>query len=121
METSAEAFRIADAAIAAGHQVRVVPGTLVRLLGVGERGVKNAQRDAQHLSKASWQTDVPSVHIPSKSARELTSICGARDLLVGRGPSSSTTCGDGCGRSCGSCAAERRARSRIAGGDPDQG
>jgi transposase len=65
METSAEAFRIADAAIAAGHEVRVVPATLVRLLGVGDRGVKNDQRDAQHLSKASWQTDVPSVHIPS--------------------------------------------------------
>ena len=83
METSAEAFRIADAAIAAGHQVRVVPGSLVRLLGVGERGVKNDQRDAQQLSKASWQTDVPSVHIPSKPARELKSICGARDVLVG--------------------------------------
>ena len=83
METSAEAFKIADAALAAGHQVRVVPGTLVRLLGVGERGVKNDQRDAQQLSKASWQTDVPSVHIPSKPARELKSICGARDVLVG--------------------------------------
>ena len=83
METSAEAFRIADAAIAAGHQVRVVPGTLVRLLGVGERGIKNDQRDAQQLSKASWQTDVPSVHIPSQLARELKSICGARDVLVG--------------------------------------
>jgi len=82
MEASAEAFRIADAAIAAGHQVRVVPGTLVRLLGVGDRGVKNDQRDAQHLSKASWQTDVPSVHIPSEQARELKSICGARDVLV---------------------------------------
>jgi transposase len=83
METSAEAFRIADAAIAAGHQVRVVPGSLVRLLGVGDRGVKNDQRDAQQLSRASWQTDVPSVHIPSKLARELKSICGARDVLVG--------------------------------------
>lgn len=83
METSSEAFRIADAAIAAGHQVRVVPGTLVRLLGVGDRGVKNDQRDAQQLSKASWQTDVPSVHIPSKAARNLKSICGARDVLVG--------------------------------------
>ena len=83
METSAEAFRIADAALAAGHQVRVVPGTLVRLLGVGARGVKTDQRDAQQLSKASWQTDVPSVHIPSKPARELKSICGARDVLVG--------------------------------------
>jgi hypothetical protein len=59
METSAEVFKIADAAIAAGHQVRVVPGTLVRLLGAGERGVKNDQWGAQELSKASWQTDVP--------------------------------------------------------------
>lgn len=82
METSAEAFRIADAALAAGHQVRVVPATMVRLLGVGDRGVKNDQRDAQHLSKASWQTDVPSVHIPSEQSRELKSICGARDALV---------------------------------------
>jgi Transposase len=83
METSAEAFKVADTALAAGHQVRVVPATLVRLLGVGERGVKNDQRDAQQLSKASWQTDMPSVHIPSKPARELKSICGARDVLVG--------------------------------------
>jgi hypothetical protein len=45
METSAEAFMIADAAIAAGHEVRVVPATLVRLLGVGDCGVKNDQRD----------------------------------------------------------------------------
>jgi len=82
MEASAEAFTVADAALAAGHQVRVVPGTLVRLLGVGERRIKNDQRDARQLSKASWQTDVPSVHIPSAAARELKSICGARDLLV---------------------------------------
>lgn len=82
MEASAEAFKIADAALAAGHQVRVVPGKLVRLLGVGDRGVKNDQQDARQLSKASWQTDVPSVHIPSAAARELKSICGARDVLV---------------------------------------
>jgi transposase len=82
MEACAEAFKIADAALAAGHQVRVVPGKLVRLLGVGDRGVKNDQRDARQLSQASWQTDVPSVHIPSAAARELKSICGARDVLV---------------------------------------
>lgn len=82
VEASAEAFKIADAALAAGHQVRVVPGKLVRLLGVGDRGVKNDQRDARQLSQASWQTDVPSVHIPSAAARELKSICGARDVLV---------------------------------------
>jgi transposase len=82
LEASAEAFRVADAAKAAGHQVRVVPGKLVRLLGVGDRGIKNDERDARQLSKASWQTDVPSVHIPSHEARELKSICGARDILV---------------------------------------
>ena len=82
METSAEAFRIADAAKAAGHEVRIVPATLVRMLGVGLRGVKNDQRDAQQLSKASWQTDLPSVHIPSPLSRELKSMLGARDVLV---------------------------------------
>src|SRR3977135_3565398 len=82
MEASAEAFKIADAALAAGHQVRAVPGKRGRLLGVGDRGVKNDQRDARQLSQASWQTDVPSVHIPSATARELKSICGARDVLV---------------------------------------
>jgi transposase len=82
METSAEAFKVADAAIAAGHEVRVVPATLVRLLGVGSRGVKNDERDAQHLSEASLRVNVPSVHIPSPQSRELRSVCGARDILV---------------------------------------
>lgn len=82
METSAETFQIVDAARAAGHEVRVVPATLVRMLRVGLRGVKNDQRDAQCLSKASWQTDLPSVHIPSLEARELKSLLGARDVLV---------------------------------------
>lgn len=82
LETSSEAFRVADAAKAAGHEVRVVPATMVKLLGVGARGVKNDQKDAQQLSEASWRTDLPSVHIPSKESRELKSLCGARDVLV---------------------------------------
>ena len=82
LETSAEAFRIADAAKAAGHEVRIVPATMVRLLGVGERGVKNDRKDAQQLSEASWRTDLPSVHIPSAKSREIKSLCGSRDLLV---------------------------------------
>jgi transposase len=82
LETSSEAFRIADAAKAAGHEVRVVPGTMVRLLGVGERGVKNDRKDARQLSEASWRTNLPSVHIPSAESRELKSLCGARDVLV---------------------------------------
>jgi transposase len=82
VETSAEAFRIADAAKLAGHEVRVVPATLVRTLGVGARGVKNDERDAQTLSQVSCRIDLPSVHIPSTMSRELKSLCGSREVLV---------------------------------------
>jgi transposase len=84
METSSEAFNIADAAKAAGHEVCVVPATLVRQLGVGQRGVKNDQRDAQALSEASCMlmNNLRSVHVPSHKARELKSMCGAREMLI---------------------------------------
>ena len=82
LETSAEAFRIADAARLAKHEVRVVPATLVRSLGVGARGIKTDRRDARALSEASCRMDLPSVHIPSSASRELKSICGSREELV---------------------------------------
>lgn len=82
LETSAEAFRVADQAIECGHEVRVVPATLVKSLGVGARGVKTDQRDAQVLSEVSSRIDLPSVHVPSELSRELKSICGSRDALV---------------------------------------
>ena len=82
VETSAEAFHVADQALAAGHEVRVVPATLVRSLGVGARGVKNDRRDAQILSEVSCRIDLPSVHVPSNLSRELKSMCGARDALI---------------------------------------
>ena len=64
LETAAEAFRIADAAKQA-HEVRVVPATLVRTLGVGARKTKTDKRDARVLSEVSCRIDLPSVHIPS--------------------------------------------------------
>lgn len=82
LETSAEAFQIADAAIAANHEVRVVPATLVKSLGVGARGIKTDRRDAQALSEASCRVDLRSVHIPTKLSRNLKSACGAREELV---------------------------------------
>jgi transposase len=82
LETSAEAFLIADMALAHGHQVRVVPATLVKQLGVGARGIKTDRRDAQALSEVSCRIDLPSVHIPSQLARELKSVCGSREILV---------------------------------------
>lgn len=82
LETSAEAFRVADAAKAAGHEVRVVAATLVKTLGVGARGIKTDRRDAQTLSEVSCRIDLPSVHIPTPASRELKSMCGAREELV---------------------------------------
>lgn len=82
VETSAEAFAVADLAIKAGHEVRVVPATLARTLGVGARGIKTDRRDAQALSEVSCKVDLRSVHVPSEQARLWRSICNARDTLV---------------------------------------
>ena len=82
VETCAEAFAVADAAKHAGHEVRVVPATLARKLGVGERGMKNDLRDARALSDVSTKIDLPSVHVPSRASRELKTLCGMRDALV---------------------------------------
>jgi transposase len=82
IETCAEGFGVADVAKAHGHEVRVVPSTLVRALGVGHRGIKTDRRDARALSLASLQMDLPAVHVPSSSARELKSMLGLRKNLV---------------------------------------
>ena len=82
LETTSEAFRVADAARAAGHEVRVVPATLARQLGVGEHGVKTDKRDARKLSEVSCRIELPSVHIPTENARELRSLLRSRELLV---------------------------------------
>jgi transposase len=82
VETSAEAFAIADSALALGHQVRVVPATLVKTLGVGDRGVKTDRKDARKLSEVSCRIDLPSVHVPSELSRRLKSVCGNREELI---------------------------------------
>ena len=82
LETSSEAFRVADAARAAGHEVRVVRATLSKQLGVGERGIKTDLRDARKLSEVSTRIDLPSVHIPTTEARELRSLVRSREMLV---------------------------------------
>jgi transposase len=83
VETCTEAFPIAEIARTAGHDVRVVPATLVRTLGVGARGIKTDRRDARALSEVSCRVDLPSVHLPSARARELKDIANAREVLVG--------------------------------------
>ena len=83
LETCAEAFAIADAARAAGHDVTVVPSKLVRMLGVGDRGIKNDVRDAQNLSKVSCRLEeLPSVHVPGEQSRERKAMSALRESLV---------------------------------------
>lgn len=82
LETSSEAFRVADSARKCGHEVRVVRSTLSKQLGVGERGIKTDLRDARKLSEVSCRIDLPTVHIPSQAARELRSLLRSRELLV---------------------------------------
>lgn len=82
VETCAEAFRVADAALELGHEARVVSATLVRTLGVGARRTKTDQRDARVLSEVSTRIDLPSVHIPSERSRTRKTLCGMRDALV---------------------------------------
>lgn len=82
LETCSEAFSVATEARALGHEIRVIPATLVRALGVGDRGVKSDIRDARNISAASCRVDLPSVHVPSVMAREMRAACTAREALV---------------------------------------
>jgi transposase len=82
LETSTEAFRVADAARECGHDVRVVPATLVPSLGVGARGIKTDRRDAQVLSEVSTRVELRSVHVPTEVSRSWKSTCAAREALV---------------------------------------
>ncbi len=83
LETCSEAFRVADWALEYGHEVRVVPATLVRSLGVGARHIKTDKVDARILSEVSCRIDLPSVHIPAEQARERRTMCAMREQLLG--------------------------------------
>ena len=82
VESSAEAFTVADWATELGHEARVVPSILVPALGVGERGLKNDVRDARKLSETDCRMAVPSVHIPSAARRAHQAQLTAREALV---------------------------------------
>lgn len=82
METCSEAFTVARWAQARGHEIRIVPASAVRALGVGARGLKNDVRDAQVLSDVSTKVDLISVHLPSDLSRERKARCTAREALV---------------------------------------
>ncbi len=83
MEACTQSPRIAAAGLSANHDVRVIPGQLVRALGVGARGIKTDARDADVLANASLLVvELPTVHLRSVSAREARSLLAARAQLV---------------------------------------
>lgn len=85
METSSEAFAVADIARAAGHEVVVMPSMFTPVFTAGTPRVKNDVIDARGLSRASVALEtLPSVHICSADSREAKSLCSSRELLVGQ-------------------------------------
>jgi transposase len=83
LEACAEAFSVADAASAAGHETVVVPASLAPSLGVGDRGIKTDTRDARNLSEASCRmSKLPKVHVPTQVSRDRKAMCGMREGLV---------------------------------------
>lgn len=79
MEACTQSPAIARASLDAGHETRVVPGNVVRALGVGARGIKTDDRDAEILARASVRNeDLPSVHLRSDKS------CSRRTLLAAR-------------------------------------
>lgn len=83
METCTQSPAVARAALAAGHLTKVVPGQLVRVLGVGARGIKTDDKDAQALARASQRNEnLPSVHLRSEQSRSRRELLAARATLL---------------------------------------
>ena len=83
MEACTQSPVIASIALDAQHEVRVIPGQLVRALGVGARGIKTDDRDAEVLAKASVRNEeLPCVHLRSLESRTQRELLAARGLLL---------------------------------------
>lgn len=83
MEACTQSPAISRAALAAKHETIVVPGQAVRALGVGARGIKTDDRDAEVLARASVRSEtLPSVHMRSDTSRSLMQLVAVRSMLV---------------------------------------
>jgi transposase len=84
METSTQSRLIEKCALEAGHDVTVVPGHVVRTLGVGRRGLKTDKRDAEVLAYAAFRNpELPGVHRRSDEAVEVQKLLRMRSLCKG--------------------------------------
>lgn len=83
MEACTQSVRIAEVSRAAQHETFVVPGQVVRALGVGARGIKTDDRDAEVLARASVRSEeLPTVHTRSAASRSQKELLSARASLV---------------------------------------
>ena len=83
MEACTQSPAVARAALEFKHEVRVVPGNCVRALGVGARGIKTNDRDAEVLARASVRNDeLPSSHLRSETSRARRELLTARHNLL---------------------------------------
>jgi len=84
IESCAESRKVAQMALAHGHEVKVVPTSLVRSLGVGARNIKTDKRDARNLANASFRLgdELPQIHVRSDEAASIQDLVRARASLV---------------------------------------
>ena len=83
MESCTQSRRVAELARDAGLDAVVVPGTFVRQLGVGARGIKTDAKDAECLARASLRNaDLPTVRPCCERSRDHRRLLRARQLLV---------------------------------------
>lgn len=83
MEACTQSPAVARASQVPGHETIVVPGHLVRALGVGARGIKTDDRDAEVLARAALRIEtLPSVHLRSDLARARKQLVSARAAIV---------------------------------------
>jgi len=83
MEACTQSPAVHRAVLDAGHVAKVVPGQLVRALGVGSRGIKTDERDALVLAQASLRVgNLPSVHLRSEHSCSLREVLSSRRILL---------------------------------------
>lgn len=93
MEACTQSPAVSRMALEAGHRVSVVPGQLVRALGVGARGIKTDDRDALTLAQASARVgQLPGVHVRSDDSVRVKRLLSARQVLVSSRSALSTNC-----------------------------
>ena len=79
LEACTQSPAIAKLGRQAGHEMVIVPGNIVRALGVGARSIKTDDRDAEVLAQASFRNlDLKSVHVRSDLSRSRREVLAAR-------------------------------------------